>query len=411
MNINSTFKYKCPTCNSEIAEIILRKDQLINMQMKYDTPLDVPVAKLELAFCYNCTMLFVVNNLVNIKENLCGNLYETSLTSISEDEITTTSETIEILKNYVKEGNILEIGSGQGDFLNQLELNEFVVSGCEPGNSYFISRSKYPNIEVKNNIFEPADYRNKVYDVVIFQNCLEHMPNPREVVENVWNILEENGILFIQIPNFDYSLSHNIYSDIYFEHLLYFNWNCLELFLRSINFKILCHENLNGGRDQLIIAKKSFDASHKDEVSNDFKNNFVNKTNQFVDTFNEYCNEVDKFIDKLNQTGRKIVVYGAGVTLLSNFILTKNGLSFLKKIDFLVDGDENKHGYYLPIIPVPVNSPKILTQIVNPSDFCILICAEKYRYEIYDNIVNELGDKIEDVLIFSTFPNFEKMSE
>lgn len=411
MNVLGSLNEKCPCCGSEIVEIVLKKRQIITTQTKFQNPVDVPHSMLELSFCHNCTILFVTNNILNVQENLFGKLYETSLTSISENEIVATSQTIEILKNYTNGGNVLEIGSGQGDFLNQLERNGFEVNGCEPGNSYFISKSKYPHIEVKHNIFEPTEYQVKAYDIIVFQNCLEHIPNPRDIMVGVWNILKDNGILFIQVPNFEYSLLNDIYSDIYFEHLLYFGKDSLEFFLHSTHFNILHHEFLNGGRDQLIIANKRLDdSSHTEDISNDLNKKFTDKTNQFVGNYNKYYNKVDNFIDELNQTRRKIIVYGAGITLLSNFSLTEKGLSFLKRIVILIDGDENKHGYYLPIVPVPIKSPKILTQITNPADFCILICAEKYRYEIYDNIITEFGEKVKDVLIYSMFPDFDKMT-
>jgi 2-polyprenyl-3-methyl-5-hydroxy-6-metoxy-1,4-benzoquinol methylase len=405
------FNQRCPVCGSKNTEIILRKNQLIDMQTKYSKPIDIPFEKLELGFCHDCTMIFVLNNVVNIKENLFGDLYNTSLTSITEDEITIAHNAIEVLKKYVTAGKLLEIGSGRGDFLHLLERNGFEVSGCEPGNAYFISRSKYPHIEFKHNIFEANDYNTGSYDVVVLQNCLEHIPNPKEVIRGVWDILKENGILFVQVPDFEFSLSNNIYSDVYFEHVLYFNWNNLKMFLNNNNFQILHHENLNERRDQISIAKKTSGSISYKEISNERINGYKNKANLFIKGFNEHCNKIDNFIKELNQAGRKIIVYGAGITLLANFSLTEKGMLFLKRIDFLVDGDKNKQGCYLPLIRVPVNSPEILTQITNPEDFCILICAEKYRYEIYDNICHYLGKRVEDVLIYSIFPDFDQITK
>jgi 2-polyprenyl-3-methyl-5-hydroxy-6-metoxy-1,4-benzoquinol methylase len=411
MNNRNKFDQRCPVCNSKNTKVILKKNQLINMSTKYFKPTNASFEKLEVAFCYDCTMIFVTTNVVNIKENLSGEVYNTALTTISDDEKSAEYHTIEILKKYSNKGKLLEIGSGRGEFLHLLESNGFDVSGCEPGSAYFISRDKY-SFEVKHNIFEVNDYTMNDYDVVVFQNCLEHIPNPKKVIKGIWSILKENGILFIQIPNFEFSISNNIYSDVFFEHVLYFNWNNLELFLNNNNFQVLHHETLNEERDQIIIAKKVLGDISYNRLSNEKINDYTNKVTLFAKGFNEQGNKVDNFIKTINQTGRKIIIYGAGITVLSNFSLTENGLFFLKnRIDFLVDGDENKHGYYIPFVPVPINSPKILTQITNPKDFCILICAEKYTDEIYKNIALMLGEKVEDVLIYSIFPNFNQITK
>jgi len=408
--MNNTNKL-CPVCGSRRKKVVLTKNQLTDTQTKYSKPTDMSVEKLALAFCYDCTMLFVVNNLVNIKKNLFGDLYNASLTSITDNEISDSVGTIEILKKYIKKGKILEIGSGRGNFLNLLRNSGFEVNGCEPGNSCFTSRKRYPKIKVIHNIFEPDDYPKRSYDIVVFQNCLEHIPSPRKIIKGVWNILRENGILFIQVPDFTFSLANNIYSDIWFEHVLYFNWDNLELFLNNNNFKILCHESLNEGRDQLIIAKKILSKNPFKKISNKQINKYRNKLDLFVKNFSNYGNKVDNFIDKINKSGKKIIVYGAGASLLSNFSLTKKGVLFLKnRIDLLIDGDKTKHDYYLPLVNIPINPPDALAKkINNPKEFCILICAEKYRYEIYDNIIAILREKAKDVLVYSIFPNFNQI--
>lgn len=60
---------------------------------------------------------------------------------------------------------------------------------------------------------------NKTYDFIISSNCLEHIANPLQAVENRLKILKESWILLIIVPNKQYNFDHKR-KDTTFEHIL-----------------------------------------------------------------------------------------------------------------------------------------------------------------------------------------------
>lgn len=101
------------------------------------------------------------------------------------------------LKNN-KNPKILDIGSGAGHLLKKLERHGLTkLYGIDP---YLKKDMKIGNIKLtKANIVDCVK-DNKKYDIVLLSHVLEHLENPSEEIENIKNLIKENGKIIIRIP-------------------------------------------------------------------------------------------------------------------------------------------------------------------------------------------------------------------
>jgi len=80
-------------------------------------------------------------------------------------------------------------------------------------------------------------------NVVLAYHFLEHVQNPREMTERIWNTLENNGFYILEVPNVD-SLQQNMSKRNWLgydcqNHYSHFNINALKILLKSELFEII----------------------------------------------------------------------------------------------------------------------------------------------------------------------------
>lgn len=138
-----------------------------------------------------------------------------------------TKEEIEYFKNKIEEKyfvinkllkplhnntfSILDIGCGEGWTLNYFKEKKWDITGID----FSDNGCKNHNPKLLENIIVGDIYENisklitsKKYDVVWLDNVLEHVINPKELLEKCRKLTHENGILIIEVPN-DFSVLQN----------------------------------------------------------------------------------------------------------------------------------------------------------------------------------------------------------
>lgn len=124
----------------------------------------------------------------------------------------TLSKKVNLLKSLTKGKNLLDIGSGTGEFLNHAKNNGYNVMGIEPSE---IGRKK--SIENYHlTVFPEEEFKNispDSYDLVTMWHVLEHVYHLNERIETINRILSANGFLIVAVPN---RLSYD--AEFYKEH-------------------------------------------------------------------------------------------------------------------------------------------------------------------------------------------------
>ena len=160
---------------------------------------------------------------------------------------------IKYIKKYLKphQNNLLDIGSGSGEFLYMAIKSGFVAKGIEPNIGYADYSKKYLNLPVINKNFDNAELTERSYDIVNLQDVLEHIPNPLFCLSFINKILKEDGILSISVPNIEF-FSHSPFTQFHYAHIYNFNPATLRAILFKSGFEIL---DLNE-RATTFVAKK-----------------------------------------------------------------------------------------------------------------------------------------------------------
>jgi len=110
---------------------------------------------------------------------------------------------IRFFRGLKKKGAILDIGCGMGYFLNACRNHGYHVEGVdisEYAASYVRERL---NIPVKIGPVESLHYESESIDVVTMWNFMEHAEDPRAYLEKVWKWLKPDGIVVIDVPNYE----------------------------------------------------------------------------------------------------------------------------------------------------------------------------------------------------------------
>jgi len=153
--------------------------------------------------CRGCGLIYVVNRmdrqeLIDFYENDYRNIYGKA-TSFNASIHLHARHALECMKDVgVKRGaKVLDIGCAVGTFLEGCK--EYDAFGIEPNKkTYEIAREN--NLDVANTTIEEFNPASK-YDLISLQNTLEHLYDPISVIQKARNILTDDGLLLISVPN------------------------------------------------------------------------------------------------------------------------------------------------------------------------------------------------------------------
>ena len=107
-------------------------------------------------------------------------------------------------------GSILDIGSGNGFLCAQLAEIGYHVEGLEPDERGIeISRLNYPHIKFHNFGVDadPSNVigeNNKLFDIVISTEVIEHLYSPGQLPRLAGRVLRDDGLLIISTPYHGY---------------------------------------------------------------------------------------------------------------------------------------------------------------------------------------------------------------
>jgi len=132
--------------------------------------------------------------------------------------------------------SVLEIGSGNGFFAYQCKRHGLKYKGYEPNNKMFQILQKQ-NFAMENTSIPPVTEPNNAFDGVLMLQVIEHMPTvqaAQESFEEVYRVLNENGILFLTCPN--YLSWKEDFFDLDYTHQFITTRNRLEQMLNDTGF-------------------------------------------------------------------------------------------------------------------------------------------------------------------------------
>lgn len=153
----------------------------------------------------------------------------------------------------------LDIGAGLGKCMRSLENAGFDVFGLEASLPFYeraISKMNISPDKLKRAMVEDAEFSEGSFDFITFGAVFEHLYHPAAVLEKVFTWLKPNGLVHIEVPSSDYTITKIM--NAYFRligtnyvshisplhppfHLYEFSLKSFEELGRRLNFKIDHH--------------------------------------------------------------------------------------------------------------------------------------------------------------------------
>ncbi len=159
-----------------------------------------------------------------------------------------------LIETYGLEGKkFLEVGCGQGEFLNMLTKFPVKAFGVEHRKA-LAEKAAGLGLSVTEGFTETADTvlgNDGPYDVFLSFNFLEHQPEPGVMLDCIRNNLTDGGMGLITVPSLEYILAHDGYYELIRDHIAYYTFGTLRYLLESHGFQVLEEEVVN--RDTLSV--------------------------------------------------------------------------------------------------------------------------------------------------------------
>ena len=124
-----------------------------------------------------------------------------------------------LTKNNVTSGKLLDVGAGGGEFTYVSSQSGFDSTGIEPNIGY----SNYAKDQYQANVKtgQLTDIDDK-FDVITMFHVMEHIPDPVKTFKKLYDLLKDDGSLFIEVPNIE-SFSQSPDNTFFKAHIHYFS--------------------------------------------------------------------------------------------------------------------------------------------------------------------------------------------
>lgn len=317
-----------------------------------------------------------------------------------------------LIETYGLEGKkFLEVGCGQGEFLNMLTEFPVEVFGVEHRKD-LVEKARALGLKVTEGFTETADTvlgNDGPYDMFLSFNFLEHQPEPGVMLDCIRGNLTREGMGLITVPSLEYILKYDGYYELLRDHIAYYTFDTLKYLLESHGFEVLEEEMVNRDTLSVIVRKtaagggrtaksqsggaagesrtaepRAGGAEKTAAVSGAGRNPAAIDVSGLRASLRDIPGEIESMCEKLAAEGRTLAMWGAGhqgFTLAATTVLKDHAR-------YILDSAPFKQGRFAPVSHLPIAAPEEYER--DPVDV-IFIAAPGYTEEIAQVIRRRWG--------------------
>ena len=259
----------------------------------------------------------------------------------------------------LKGKKVLDIGSGKGEMLDVLKEAGMTATGIEGSPESVKTGKSLGRKMIQGYIGDMDAIEGGPFDAFIFLNYLEHLPEPGQIIRNIYKNTSSDAVGFITVPNLDYLLKTKCFYEFVPDHISYFTQKTLRYAFESNGFEVLDCQIINEENDIAATVRKR----------------------KGIDLFGEY-QYVDSLVQDLRNIiadckskNKKIAVWGAGHRTLALLALAK-----ASDIEYVVDSAKFKQGKFTPVLHLKIVPPEHLKK--EKVDLVIVMVPGLYPDEV-----------------------------
>ncbi|MEI6816691.1 MAG: class I SAM-dependent methyltransferase [Bacteroidota bacterium] len=209
-----------------------------------------------LAQCKACNLVYANPRVINAEENYHGDasVYFEEARLIFKGKKKHHRDRnyeyeLQEIKKFKPTGKLLDIGTNMGFFLRKAKEFGFEVEGVEPSPSLSKIAFEQFSLKIHNDYFMAKDFAAKSMDVITMIDVFEHVTNPRDLLSSAHQVLKDDGIMCIKVPNANYNIlklklaqrsgreaSHDIFNS--YEHVVHYTPETMKAMLKTGGFRI-----------------------------------------------------------------------------------------------------------------------------------------------------------------------------
>jgi 2-polyprenyl-3-methyl-5-hydroxy-6-metoxy-1,4-benzoquinol methylase len=179
----------------------------------------------------------------------------------------TLAKKLKLVNREGKKGTLLDIGCGTGEFLNTVKNDGWKTIGIEPSPSARKQGIENYKLDVRDEN-ELGNLPPKSVDVITMWHVMEHVPHLAERVQKLHELLKDDGVLFVAVPN------RNSYDAAYYKK----NWAAYDVPRHLWHFRAQDMRTLmaNGALEVKNILPMKFDSYYISMLSEKYKTGHSN---------------------------------------------------------------------------------------------------------------------------------------
>lgn len=258
---------------------------------------------------------------------------------------------------------VIEVASNDGSLLKCFNERGLRTLGIEPA-ANIAALAKADGIETVNRFFD-AVLAHELRDqygpasVVIANNVLAHVDEPRDFLKGCRTLLDDAGVLVVEVPYVRDLLARVEYDTIYHEHLSYFSATTICRLMADADLAVHRVANLpiHGGSLRICARPSKTGERQPEDVLAALQGEERDGLTR-LDTYVRFAKEVERSreatLDLLNSLrAAEAAVGGYGAPAKGNTLLSYCGIT-TELLPYTVDKNPLKVGRFTPGTHIPV---------------------------------------------------------
>ncbi len=297
---------------------------------------------------------------------------------------------------------VVEVASNDGYLLQHFVGMGIPVLGIEPA-ANVAKAAKEKGVPTLVRFFgkklaDELKREGRTADLVVGNNVLAQVPDLRDFVSGLREILKSEGVLTLEFPHLVRLMEENQFDTIYHEHFSYFSFTTSRSIFESHGLRVFDVEQLptHGGSLRCYLSRaesctypESPRVHELLEEEDRFGITSLQTYSHFAERVAETKRRLLSLLISLREDGKRIAGYGApgkGNTLL-NYCGIRTDF-----IEYTVDRNPYKQGKYLPGTRIPIYAPQ---KIFETRPDYVLILPWNFKDEIMSSLagIREWGGR------------------